>query len=93
MIHEEVKHYRLHVSGRVQGVGFRYSAHHQASLLGIRGYVKNQYDGSVLLEIEGSEESTRRMIQWCKQGPSMSRVDDVEIASGPLLGYTGFSIR
>lgn len=54
------KHFRF--TGRVQGVGFRYRAKYAADSLGITGWVKNEYDGSVELEAQGREESINRML-------------------------------
>ena len=48
--------FRIHVKGRVQGIGFRYSAVREARIRGITGFVKNQYDGSVYIEAEGPQE-------------------------------------
>ena len=42
--------------GRVQGVGFRYRAYHAANAVGATGWVRNEYDGSVTMEIQGTEE-------------------------------------
>ena len=49
--------------GQVQGVGFRYHAYHSAELLGLTGWVRNEYDGSVQMEIQGEESQIDRMIQ------------------------------
>ena len=89
-----VKHYQLIVSGKVQGVGFRLSALKQASLFSIKGYVKNNYcDGSVIIEAESEEANLEDFILWCRKGPSMARVEDVNIKESSLKGYTEFEIR
>ncbi len=49
--------------GRVQGVGFRYHAQHAAGALGLTGWVKNEYDGSVMMEVQGEEVLIERMLQ------------------------------
>jgi len=64
----------IEVSGRVQGVGYRFSARQAAILHGLKGYVKNLPSGKVRLEIEGPPEAVRAMINWCREGPSMARV-------------------
>lgn len=46
---------RIVFHGRVQGVGFRYTARYAAESLGLTGWVKNEWDGSVLMEVQGSE--------------------------------------
>jgi acylphosphatase len=89
----ETVHYGLEITGRVQGVGFRYSAQNEAGRLGVRGYVKNMSDGSVSLEIEGYPEKVNAMISWCNTGPRMARVERVGVFPGKVKGYTDFSIR
>lgn len=85
--------YSVHIKGRVQGVGFRYSAVNIARKLGIFGFVKNVPDGSVLMEIEGGRLATEQMIEWSKHGPSGSRVDDIYISETEPKGYKTFEVR
>lgn len=86
-------HFNIVISGRVQGVGYRYSALRHAKTLGITGYVKNLSDGRVKLVIEGTEQAVEEMIVWCKEGPPMGRVDDLQTSSSNLVGFTDFTIR
>ena len=86
-------HIRLEIKGRVQGVGYRYSAAGKARLLGINGFVKNLPSGHVILELEGTPDSIDAMIRWCWQGPPLARVDEVIQWDGPVQGYTEFQIR
>lgn len=90
---QEKYHYDLKVAGRVQGVGFRYSAQNEAVRLGISGIVKNMSDGSVYLEIEGTPAQVNAMISWCNTGPRMARIERVGVYPGKVKGYSGFSIR
>ncbi len=90
---QKIYHSTLEVSGRVQGVGFRYSARNKANRLGIKGYVKNKPDGSVVLELEGNAAQLNAMIDWCKSGPPMSRVENVKEWSGEVVGYDEFRIK
>jgi acylphosphatase len=90
---QKIFHSTLVVSGRVQGVGFRYSARNEAGRLGIKGYVKNKSDGSVVLELEGNASKLNAMIAWCKAGPPMSRVENVKEWPGDVVGYDDFRIR
>ncbi|WP_458459448.1 acylphosphatase [Pseudobutyrivibrio sp.] len=53
---KELVRYHMVFSGRVQGVGFRYKANYIADQYRLTGYVKNEYDGSVTVEIQGSEQ-------------------------------------
>jgi len=69
----------LKIRGRVQGVFFRESARRQAVALGVRGWVKNLPDGSVEAAAEGSQDSVQAFIQWCHQGPSSARVEEVVV--------------
>ena len=61
---------RKHIvfSGSVQGVGFRYRARHAADLYGCTGWVRNEWDGSVTMEIQGEEEAIDRVIQAIDAG-------------------------
>ena len=90
---QKILHITLEVSGRVQGVGFRYSAQNEANKLGINGYVKNRPNGNVKLEIEGSAAQLNTMIRWCRTGPPLSRVEQVKEWSGEVMGYDTFQIR
>jgi acylphosphatase len=67
------------VRGRVQGVGFRYSALNAARSLGLRGWVRNESDGSVTARFQGSEAEVEQFIEWLKKGPSFSSVQDVDV--------------
>lgn len=53
--------------GHVQGVGFRYRAKHAANMLGLTGWVRNEYDGSVSMEVQGREELIDRMLMLLGQ--------------------------
>ena len=62
------KNVHLRISGKVQGVWYRASTQTAAEELGLCGYVKNEPDGSVVAEAEGSEESIAAFIRWCREG-------------------------
>ncbi len=64
----------------MQGVGFRAATVRQAHLLGVRGWVRNQDDGSVQVLLQGSHDQVDRMLSWLHQGPPDARVDLVEHA-------------
>ena len=59
---------RIIVSGRVQGVGFRYTASHAAQMLGLTGWVRNDFSGTVTMELQGDEELISRMVPVLEQG-------------------------
>jgi acylphosphatase len=88
----EIIHTDITVRGRVQGVGFRYSAESQARKLGLRGFVKNEPNGDVYIEIEGNQMLTDMMLDWCRRGPGISRVDHVFTSGGPLKNFRSFRI-
>ncbi|HKK40808.1 MAG TPA: acylphosphatase [Bacteroidales bacterium] len=85
--------YRIRVTGRVQGVGFRWNAANEARNIGIKGIVKNLYDGSVYIEAEGTSNQLKSYLEWCRKGPSFSRVDKVDVETGPAPGYNDFRIE
>lgn len=68
---------RFRVTGRVQGVGFRMHAQHQARGLQISGYARNLDDGSVEIEAHGSDEALLRFANWLAHGPPNARVAQV----------------
>ncbi|GAA0444639.1 acylphosphatase [Lentibacillus halophilus] len=83
------------VSGRVQGVGFRYSAQQQARSHRLAGWVQNKTDGTVELEAEGDAEQVRSFIQILKKGFSpFIHVENVDVNFDQNnKGYTDFSIK
>jgi acylphosphatase len=82
----------LRISGRVQGVGFRYHMERKARELGITGWVRNRRDGTVEATIQGTPEAVEAMIAWARRGPSSALVTDLKVseASGD---YSTFSAR
>lgn len=83
----------IRVSGRVQGVGFRYYTQQKAKELSITGYVKNKPDRSVYIEAEGSEDNLQTFIDWCKIGPQRAIVANIDIQVVPKLDYHSFKIN
>ncbi|GHM99004.1 acylphosphatase [Cytophagales bacterium WSM2-2] len=88
-----MKHLRILVSGKVQGVYFRASTKTQADLLGVQGFVRNEPNGDVYIEAEAEDEKITQFINWCKRGPSRARVDNLHVEEGSLTEYAGFEIR
>ena len=85
---------RFFVSGRVQGVGFRYYIQDHAAAEGVHGYVRNLPDGRVEAVIEGDEESVLRVERALRRGPAGARIDDVVVeAAAPSGRATGFLVR
>lgn len=86
---------RAHVviSGRVQGVFFRASTVEEARRLGLRGWVRNLVDGRVEALIDGDAAAVDRMIEWCRQGPALARVDEVHVSwESPGAELSGFRV-
>ncbi len=85
--------YIIRVSGRVQGVGFRYYTHRTALKHNINGFVKNMLDGSVYIEAEGDQGEIATFISWCRKGPGFARVTHIDISEQKISGHIGFQIR
>ena len=77
---------RKHIifTGSVQGVGFRYRARHAAELYGCTGWVRNEYDGSVVMEIQGTEEQIGRVILAVERG-TFVRIENMEVRTIPVV--------
>ena len=73
----EMARLQTFVSGAVQGVGFRYFAMNAAHELGITGWVRNLYDGSVQVVAESSREALEAFLKQLRRGPHSGRVDEV----------------
>lgn len=65
------------ITGRVQGVGYRYATAEQAHQSELAGWVRNLPDGSVEALLHGDEDLVRGLIHWMHKGPDMARVDDI----------------
>ena len=90
---EEQARARVIITGRVQGVFFRVETQRAAEHIGVRGWVRNQPDGSVAALFEGSRQSVDRAIEWCRLGSPMSDVIDVAVQWEPPTGqYDAFEI-
>ncbi|HEC87791.1 MAG TPA: acylphosphatase [Thermoplasmata archaeon] len=85
---------RVHVKiyGRVQGVWFRANTKEKAEEVGVGGWVRNMPDGSVEAVFEGKDEKVEKMIEWCRHGPPLARVDRVEVRYEDLKGEKNFRI-
>lgn len=67
----------VQITGRVQGVGFRFATVRRAHELGVTGWVRNQEDGSVQALLQGDADQIDQMLAWLRYGPPRARVDEV----------------
>ena len=85
---------RFAITGRVQGVGFRYFVQDAAAREGVTGYVRNLSDGSVEAYVEGEAEAVTRVERAIRMGPRGAHIKNVHVDSAePAGSYTEFSVR
>lgn len=87
---------RIHafVSGRVQGVNYRFFTRKIANMLGIKGWVRNLPDGRVEIVAEGKEDAIEKFIDFLREGPIAARVDNVDINEEKFKNeFEDFEIR
>lgn len=88
-----MKQVHIFVSGTVQGVFYRSNTRKKAKELGIKGWVRNLYDGRVEVTAEGEEEDLKKFIEWCKKGPELALVENIEVEWNDYKGkYEDFSV-
>jgi len=84
-------HIRVH--GRVQGVFFRSYTQEEATRLGLKGWVKNTYDGGVEVLAEGEKSALENLVSWCRRGPPSAKVSSIDTKWLPATGeFVGFRI-
>ena len=88
-----MKHTKVTVCGKVQGVNYRNSAKQEADRLGVKGFIKNESNGDVYLELEGDEAALGAMIRWCRIGPPKSRVSEIYFNDGEAQNFSSFAIQ
>jgi acylphosphatase len=74
---------RLRITGRVQGVGFRYALQREARNLGLAGWVRNRADGSVEALAHGPPQALAALAAWAQRGPPAARVAEVRVEPAP----------
>jgi acylphosphatase len=84
---------RYFVSGRVQGVGFRFFVEHVAGGLGLAGYARNLADGRVEVYAIGEPEKLSELAGYLWKGPRMSHVISVDEMEAPVQDYSDFRIE
>jgi len=86
--------YEIKVTGRVQGVGFRYYVQRQAKILNLTGWVRNTLDGGVLVLVQGSQAAIDTLADYLWIGPPLSQVKSVFKTEMQLLEeYSDFEVR
>ena len=88
-----VLHREIRLYGLVQGVGLRAAIRRQARELGITGFVKNEPEGTVYLEMEGEKEALEKLKSWFLRGDHVAEITKAEINEGPIQNFPDFSIR
>lgn len=85
---------QLYISGRVQGVNYRYSTVQQAVSLGVHGWVRNLSDGRVEAFLEGEQKAVDKLVDWCHHGPPMAHITNVELHKKEYSGkYDDFTVK
>ena len=78
--------YLIKIKGIVTGVGFRYYTLQEAKKYsGLDGYVRNIYEGSVEVRVQGEKQKVLSFIDWLKHGPSHARIDEIKINQIPVI--------
>jgi acylphosphatase len=90
----DIQELHAYIHGWVQGIGYRYFVVNNALALGLRGYTRNQSDGSVEVLAQGTRSALERLLTLLQQGPSAAEVSEVCIQWGqPTEHLSGFHVR
>ena len=85
-------HLNIKLRGKVQGVTFRQTTKYVADQSGIKGFVRNEPDGSLYMEAEAEQWELDTFLEWCNDGPDRARVDSCEVIEGELKDFKDFVI-
>lgn len=90
-----LKHYNIQITGKVQNVFFRISTKEKAEKLQINGFIKNENDGSIYMEVEGEEKNFDIFFEWLKikGGPSFAEIHKIKTKKGEIKNFNEFSIQ
>lgn len=82
------------IFGSVQGVFFRAETKKIANQLGIKGYIKNEADGSIIVVAQGNNAALKKLEKWCQKGPSGAQVKNIQLKTSPAKSlYKEFRIE
>lgn len=88
------KRFIINVHGRVQGVFYRRMAREEAQKLGLSGYADRLPSGGIIIEAEGEEMHLHKLLRWCRQGPSLAKVEMVTFEhSHEIKNFDIFEVR
>ncbi len=87
-----MKHIDIKITGKVQGVSFRATTKYVADQMGVRGFVRNEQDGSLFIAAESDDVTLEVFLEWCHEGSDRSKVEAVEVTPGTMKGYQNFEI-
>jgi acylphosphatase len=87
-----MKHLNIIISGKVQGVFYRATAKAVADQLGVKGFIKNQDDGTVYAEAEGDDFSLELFLEFCRKGSDRAVVEKTEVTEGDVKNYRNFEV-
>ena len=85
-------HINIRITGKVQGVGFRETTKYVADQSGIKGFIRNDADGSVYAEAEGEQWELDSFLEWCNEGPDRAKVTACEVTQGEMKDLKDFVI-
>ena len=88
-----INHYNIKINGDVQGVGFRINIYRIAKELDLLGWVRNELDRTVYIEVEGEEINLQKLINYCQTGPTLAKVQTIEVVKGKMKNYSNFEIK
>jgi acylphosphatase len=89
-----IKHIAIRVHGKVHGVFFRESTREKAHELGLTGFVQNEKDGTVYMELEGPPAALKQLEKWAHEGPRKAKVEKVEVTElEELKGFKEFRVK